>query len=460
MENQLLKGAKDFFDEEAVAQIGQVLNQDKEGVKQGLNVTIPALFLGLSQHSDSGSGISVILERAKQHFANFDFHELLGSVTKADEPAGDPAVKGENAQGLLGSIFGGGLDTVLSTVAGYLGYDGSSIGKLMNFSLPAIFSSLTNKGQNWDFDRIGHVLEENKTAFAAAVPAGLGLGAFGKLFDGAHFSAPAESATEHAIPADVTKEVDSHKSISINPANELEAHKEPLSLPRAEESRAAIAGTGSGSGSGGGWWKILIALVVLAALWFLFGKGCSGSKQDGATDTSVNKTKVESDTMKTGSSMVEREQTEVILPNGVKLAAFKGGIEDHLVQFLKSDYKSMGEDSLKNTWFDFDNLNFKTGTAEVLPESQVQLSNLAAILKAFPAANIKIGGYTDKTGNEDFNKKLSLERATAVKDYLSKEQLSKQVIGAEGYGSQFAKYKADAPESDRIMDRHVSISVR
>ena len=32
MENQLLKGAKDFFDEEAVAQIGQVLNQDKEGV--------------------------------------------------------------------------------------------------------------------------------------------------------------------------------------------------------------------------------------------------------------------------------------------------------------------------------------------------------------------------------------------------------------------------------------------
>jgi hypothetical protein len=83
----------------------------------------------------------------------------------------------------------------------------------------------------------------------------------------------------------------------------------------------------------------------LAALWFLFGKGCSGSKQDGATDTSVNKTKVESDTMKTGSSMVEREQTEVILPNGVKLAAFKGGIEDHLVQFLKSDYKSMGEDS-------------------------------------------------------------------------------------------------------------------
>lgn len=439
MENQLLKGARDFFDEEAVAQIGQVLNQDNEQVKQGLNVTIPALFLGLSQHSDASGGISAILEKAKQHFSNFDLHSLFGGAGDTNEPSAQDAAEEGKPQGIVGSIFGGGLETVLTTVSGYLGIDGSSIGKLMNFSLPAIFSSLTNKGQNWDFDHIGRLLQDNKTAFAAAVPAGLGLGAFGKLFDGGHFSGI-------------------HQSTPITPSNELEPHKEPLPLPRAEDSRAAA----SGNSSGGGWWKILIALIVLAALWFLFGKGCSGSKQEGATDTSVNSANVDSSTIKTepGSGVVERERTDVVLPNGVKLAAFKGGIEDQLVQFLKSDYKSLGEDSLKNTWFDFDNLNFKTGTAEVLPESQVQLSNLAAILKAFPAANIKIGGYTDKTGNEDFNKKLSLERATAVKDYLGKDGLSKQVTGAEGYGSQFAKYNADAPETDRILDRHVSVSVR
>ncbi|WP_313269669.1 OmpA family protein [Sphingobacterium sp.] len=458
MENQLLKGARDFFDEETVAQIGQVLNQDNEQVKQGLNVTIPALFLGLSQQFDASGGIAAILEKAKQHFSNFDLHSLFGAAGDTNEPSAQDSTEEGKAQGILGSIFGGGLETVLTTVSGYLGIDGNAIGKLMNFSLPAIFSSLTNKGQNWDFDHIGRVLQDNKTAFAAAVPAGLGLGAFGKLFDGGHFSSPVEPTIENEAPTEVPKEPGIHTSTPITPSNELEAHKEPLSLPRAEDSRAAAAG----SSSGGSWWKILIALIVLAALWFLFGKGCSGSKQEGATDTSVNSTKVDSSAMKTepGSSVVERERTDVVLPNGVKLAAFKGGIEDQLVQFLKSDYKSLGEDSLKNTWFDFDNLNFKTGTAEVLPESQVQLSNLAAILKAFPTANIKIGGYTDKTGNEDFNKKLSLERATAVKDYLGKDGLSKQVTGAEGYGSQFAKYNADAPETDRILDRHVSVSVR
>ncbi|MDM1293206.1 OmpA family protein [Sphingobacterium sp. N143] len=466
MENHLLKQAKDFFDDEVLAHMGQTLNQDKEQVKRGLDVVVPSLFLGLSQQSDSGIGISSILDQAKQHFSNFDLSELMGGGpvgTTAEVQAGE---SGQSTSGqLLTSIFGGGLETVLSTVAGYLGFNGESVKKLMGLSLPAIFSSLTNKGQNWDSSTISQVLQENKTAFAAAIPAGLGLGAFGKLFDGGAFSAPEEKLPEDiAVPTDAVKGSGVPPiPTPIDPATELAAHKEPLSLPRSDEGKAAVA---TGSSGGGGWWKILVALIILALLWFLFGKGCSSGKKEGATDTSVSQVQVDrTDTMLNGATNgaaggVDRERLEVTLPTGVKLAAFKGGIEDQLVQFLKSDYQSLGEDSLKNTWFDFDYLNFETGTATVLPESEVQLSNLAEILKAFPAAHVKIGGYTDKTGNEDFNKTLSLNRANAVKDYLDKKGLSGQVTGAEGYGSQFAKYAADAPESDRILDRHVAVSVR
>lgn len=445
MENQLLKSAKDFFDQQLLARVGQSLNQDNEQVKQSLNAVVPALFLGLSQQSENSGGIGAILEQAKQHFSSFDPGQILGGHTDAGDLEGQPEERNAGYGNILTSIFGDGLDTVLTTVAAYLGFNADSVKKLMGFSLPAIFSSLTNKGQNWDVEGVSQKLKANKTAFAAAIPAGLSLGAFGKLFDGGHFSAPEEALLETPL---------------INPANELEAHKEPLALPRAEVARPAAASTGS---SGGGWWKILIALIVIALLWFWFGKGCSSGKKEGATDTSVNRGQVDSgNAMVSGAAgQIGREHLDVMLPHGGKLAAFKSGIEERLVQFLKSDYKSLGEDSLKNTWFDFDNLNFETGTAKVLPESQVQLSNLAEILKAFPAANVKIGGYTDKTGNnEDFNKKLSLDRANAVKDYLDKAGLSKQVVGAEGYGSQFAKYAADAPETDRILDRHVSVSVR
>ncbi|WP_286863284.1 MULTISPECIES: hypothetical protein [Sphingobacterium] len=48
MENQLLKSAKDFFDQQLLARVGQSLNQDNEQVKQSLNAVVPALFLGLS----------------------------------------------------------------------------------------------------------------------------------------------------------------------------------------------------------------------------------------------------------------------------------------------------------------------------------------------------------------------------------------------------------------------------
>lgn len=151
---------------------------------------------------------------------------------------------------------------------------------------------------------------------------------------------------------------------------------------------------------------------------------------------------------------------KVKLPNGTELNAYKGGIEEKLVAFLGTDYKALGADSLKTIWFDFDHLNFKTNSAEITPESKQQIDNLAAICKAFPAAKLKIGGYTDKTGSEPANKKLSGDRAAAVKAALTTAGVGAQVTEAEGYGSAMAKHPADAPESEREKDRRVSVSVR
>jgi outer membrane protein OmpA-like peptidoglycan-associated protein len=58
------------------------------------------------------------------------------------------------------------------------------------------------------------------------------------------------------------------------------------------------------------------------------------------------------------------------------------------------------------------------------------------------------------------NKKLSAGRAAAVKDALTKAGTGTQVTDTEGYGSAMAKYAADAPGSDRVKDRRVSVSVR
>ena len=204
-------------------------------------------------------------------------------------------------------------------------------------------------------------------------------------------------------------------------------------------------------------WALPLLFAVLgAALLFYLFRSYSAPKTDTmAKDTTAVVTPAPDTAALTPPATV-RESLKVELPDGTMLDAYKGGIEDQLVAFLKDSSAVVSKDK----WFDFDNLNFNTGTAEITAESQAQINNIAAILKAFPKAKIKIGGYTDKTGDDAANMKLSKERAEAVKKALTTAGVGKQVTDAEGYGSQYAKAAADAPESDRVHDRRVSVSVR
>ena len=148
---------------------------------------------------------------------------------------------------------------------------------------------------------------------------------------------------------------------------------------------------------------------------------------------------------------------KVQLPGGIEIDALKGGIEDKLVAFLNDANSQPGKD----VWFDFDNLNFKTNSAEITSESGVQVQNIVAILKAYPKLKIKIGGYTDKTGDSAANLALSQQRADALLAALTKMSANAaQLTGAEGYGSQYAKAAADAPDSEKQKDRRISLSVR
>lgn len=146
--------------------------------------------------------------------------------------------------------------------------------------------------------------------------------------------------------------------------------------------------------------------------------------------------------------------------NGVTLKGKSGGMEEQLISFLKSDgYKTAADDAaLKDKWYDFDNITFKMGSSNQLEAgSDIQLKNLAEILKAYPDAKIKVGGYTDKTGNEAANLKLSKERATFIKSELTKLGVGAQVVSAEGYGSEFATVPATASDAERAKDRRLAV---
>ena len=148
------------------------------------------------------------------------------------------------------------------------------------------------------------------------------------------------------------------------------------------------------------------------------------------------------------------EALKVALPGGAVLDVPKGSLEDKLVTYIQSE-----EAISKTLWFDFDRLLFETGKSTLKPESVEQLKNVEAILKAFPKVKIKIGGYTDNTGNAAGNVKLSADRAKNVMMELAKLGVAANRLTAEGYGDK-NPVASNETEEGRAQNRRISISVR
>jgi K(+)-stimulated pyrophosphate-energized sodium pump len=142
------------------------------------------------------------------------------------------------------------------------------------------------------------------------------------------------------------------------------------------------------------------------------------------------------------------------LSTGAALSFAANGIEDQLIKFLDSS-----EEVSKDKWFDFKNLNFATGSAVIDSTSMNEVSNIAEIMKAYPAVDIKVGGYTDNVGNAASNLKLSADRAAAVKAALTAAGIAATRMESEGYGQEHPAASNNTDEG-KAQNRRIAVSVR
>jgi OmpA-OmpF porin, OOP family len=143
-----------------------------------------------------------------------------------------------------------------------------------------------------------------------------------------------------------------------------------------------------------------------------------------------------------------------VLVDGTTITIPERGVENRLLAFIVDPSRPV--DTV--TWFDFDRLLFDTGSATLRPESQAQLRDVAAILKANPNCRVKIGGYTDTVGGPASNLTLSQERADSVKSELVKMGVDPSRLTTEGYGEQHP-VADNSTEAGRAQNRRISMLV-
>lgn len=135
----------------------------------------------------------------------------------------------------------------------------------------------------------------------------------------------------------------------------------------------------------------------------------------------------------------------------------------NLDSLIKAGYKEIHKDlylapieigqvvRLNNVFFDFDKWDLR-------PESYVELERVVTLLADNPAIEIEMSAHTDSRGSDEYNYKLSDERAKSVREYILSKGIAASRIISQGYGETKPVAENDTDEN-RQLNRRVEFKI-
>jgi OmpA-OmpF porin, OOP family len=404
----------------AVGGLAQRLGESDGAVSRGLQASLASILGGLVTKSDDVGVVRRVFDLITS--PNND----TSVATDPDELVrGMPSSASSGIGGsLLNTVFGGRTNSVGDLIARTAGFRNPASGaSLLSMAAPLVLGFLGKKVREGGLNvgSLTSMLAGERDSILAAAPPGLV-----KLIDSSDTSPGAAVPTGTSYSRDVPEPAGSNR-----------------------------------------WLWPVVGLAALALIWFVVSRG-RDTGVGAATDSAVaaGTTALDSAAARTGAAV--NTATGAIsdaakdlgafarrtLPGGAELNIPERGIEANLISFIEDGSRGVND----TTWFNFDRLNFATGSATILPESQEQLDNIAAVLKAYPNVNVKIGGYTDSTGDAAANQRLSQQRAEAVQQALVSKGIAAGRLEAEGYGAQHA-VADNSTEEGRARNRRIALRV-
>jgi len=447
----LIELLKSQVSDHVISSLSQKAGVTEDQVKTGFSAGIPAVLAGIMKNgtgSDSGFLGNIVPGLTGAHAESKPEDLLSGS----DDSLLD---KGKS---LLGGLFGHDTGTVTNALSNSTGLSAEKSSGLLAMIAPLVigFITKTMTSKGWNFSELLGKIFESKSEIAAALPNGLSDSLGLASLSLPHVDIPKAEVPKVDIPKVEVPKVDLPKAPPLN----YGAVHEPK--------------------SGGSFlrWLIPLLIIIIGAWWIMSRSGCNKSTVGNATDSLSSKvdsmgSKIDSagSAMKAGAAAMGSTvagklneagdfvrdlgaKTTKKLPDGTEISIGENSVESRLIAFIEDKNKPVD----KTTWFTFDRLYFETGKSTLKPESQEQLKNMVAILKAYPDVNLKLGGYTDNTGDAAINKKISNERANAAMQELIKLGVDAKRLEAEGYGAEHPIASNDTADG-KAQNRRIDIRV-
>jgi outer membrane protein OmpA-like peptidoglycan-associated protein len=107
---------------------------------------------------------------------------------------------------------------------------------------------------------------------------------------------------------------------------------------------------------------------------------------------------------------------------------------------------------LRGVQFDFDKAAIRPDAAPILDEAARTLAEEGEIA-------ISVDGHTDSVGSEEYNERLSMRRAMAVRDYLAAKGIDASRMTVQGFGESRPVATNDTAEG-RAQNRRVELNVK
>jgi outer membrane protein OmpA-like peptidoglycan-associated protein len=369
---------------------------------------------GLATKASTNEGATELFDVIHQN--NLDSPQLADVSSTIESPGAANNLM-NNGRSLLNSLFGGRTKGLTDWIASQAGINPASSGSLLSLALPLVLGQIGRRIGGRGVSGLKDLLGEPGT-FLRNAPAGLagilGLGG-------------AAAGARRAVT-----DVDNKAAAYV------------------DERRPAQSSP----------WKWLLPLILLLGLvgllFYFFNRPAAPTVavNPPAASTPAPAASTPTATPPAAPAGNLGAFIDKRLSNGVSLRIPTNGVENRLIGFIEDSSRNVD----KETWFSFDRLEFETGSAALRPTSQEQLRNVAEILKAYPNVAVKLGGYTDNTGNAAQNLKLSQDRANTTMRELVALGIDNSRIAAEGYGNQFP-VADNATEEGRQRNRRIDIRV-